>query len=227
MSCIALVEDEIAFRQTARDFLTMQGLQVFEADNGEQLNQRLNQSPPIQVVVLDVNLSGKNGFAIASDLQAQHPNMGIIMLTGRHTTEDYLTGLASGADIYLTKPVDLRILEAKIQALLRRLGTNQPNVTRWTINTSTWSLTTPHGQNIPLTSTELAFLTMLADTPSEPVPYPKIVSIFQEPSENDIHRASVLLNRLRQKVMKESGERLPVKSARSVGYSFTAELAMV
>ncbi|ABK45874.1 two component transcriptional regulator, winged helix family [Magnetococcus marinus MC-1] len=224
MSWVALVEDERDFRESARDFLVLQGLQVFEASHAAQLAHRLTQSPPIQVVVLDINLGEEIGFDIATTLHHDHPDVGIIMLTGRDTTEDYLMGLSAGADIYLAKPVDLRILEAKIQALLRRLHTPSTPHASWTLNRNTWNLTTPDGDNIPLTATELAFLTMLAESPGVPVAYANIVTIFQDPSDNDIHRASVLLNRLRQKVMNICGARLPVKSARSVGYSFTGSL---
>lgn len=73
------------------------------------------------MIILDISLPGEDGMAISRRLNQTHPEYGIIMLTARNTTEDKITGMHSGADNYLVKPVDFRELEAVIRSLARRL----------------------------------------------------------------------------------------------------------
>jgi two-component system phosphate regulon response regulator OmpR len=75
----------------------------------------------VDVLVLDLNLPGDDGLVIASRLRKTHPNLGVVMLTGRISVADRVIGLESGGDMYLCKPVERRELVAAIRAVSRRV----------------------------------------------------------------------------------------------------------
>ena len=76
--------------------------------------------PAFDVMVLDVMLPGKDGFAVMSELRQAGQFVPTLMLTARGHPDDVLRGFAAGADDYLTKPFELAILIARIRGLLRR-----------------------------------------------------------------------------------------------------------
>ncbi|MBF0623054.1 MAG: response regulator transcription factor [Magnetococcales bacterium] len=221
---VALVEDDMAFRETVTDFLDLQEIQVHGAETGNKLMEILTQHSEIKLVILDVNLENESGFDIANALHEQFPQIGIIMLTARQTVEDHITGLQSGADIYLTKPINLMVLEAKIRALVRRVSKDNPDINVWKLSTSAWTLHTPQGQEIALTSTEMAIIERLSKKPGQSIPYDQFDGIFAAETRNDTHRLAVQINRLRKKVKSKSGETLPIKAARNIGYCFTSTI---
>lgn len=89
-------------------------------DRGVPRGQRLTESPPFDVVVLDIMLPGKDGFTVMSEMRHAGQFIPTLMLTARGHPEDVLRGFAAGADDYLTKPFELAILIARIRGLLRR-----------------------------------------------------------------------------------------------------------
>lgn len=120
-SRILLVEDEehlargLKFNLEAEDYET----QVV-GDGETALDLLLKQRAGFDLLVLDVMLPGKDGFAVASELRRANHYIPLLMLTARGRPEDVLKGFASGADDYLPKPFDLAILLARIRSLLRR-----------------------------------------------------------------------------------------------------------
>lgn len=125
MSRILVVEDEQHLAEGLRFNLEAEGYQVEVVDTGEgALERLLGQSQAFDavfdVVVLDVMLPGKSGFAVVSEMRQAGQFVPTLILTARGHSDDVLQGFASGADDYLTKPFDLTILIARIQGLLRR-----------------------------------------------------------------------------------------------------------
>ena len=126
MSHVLVVEDEQHIAEGVRFNLQADGHDVVIADTGEQaLSLLLNDRSPFDVVVLDVMLPGKDGFAVASELRAAGQYVPILMLTARDREEDVLRGFESGADDYLPKPFELGILLARVGGLLRRRRWNE------------------------------------------------------------------------------------------------------
>nr|CRH04360.1 Putative two component transcriptional regulator, winged helix family [Candidatus Magnetococcus massalia] len=225
---IALVEDDLGFRETVRDYLEMKKFSVFEADGQESLDQLLQQQPQIQVVVLDVNLEQDNGFDICARIREGNPNLGIIMLTARQAVDDQIEGLSSGADIYLTKPIDLRVLAAKLEAMVRRVVSSEPaEEPGWVLDMKSWEVVTPEKKGVVLTGTEMAFLKIMASRTGELVSYDDIWVVFPAAGDVDTHRIAVMVNRVRDKVKKGAGMPLPLKVARNVGYSLTHPLKLL
>ena len=118
MAQIIVVDDEPDIAFMAADFLEMNGHAVRMAHDGRQLRSTI-QSGAADLVVLDVNMPGENGFSLARWLREQH-DPGIIMLTAADTTFDCVAALETGADDHMAKPFSLAELEARITAILRR-----------------------------------------------------------------------------------------------------------
>jgi DNA-binding response OmpR family regulator len=121
MSRVLVVEDEEHLANGLRFNLEAEGYQVELTDNGEAALESLMETPPrFDVVVLDVMLPGKDGFAVVSELRHAGQFVPVLMLTARNRAEDVLNGFSAGADDYLPKPFELPILMARIRGLLRR-----------------------------------------------------------------------------------------------------------
>jgi two-component system, OmpR family, alkaline phosphatase synthesis response regulator PhoP len=119
---VLIVEDEQHLAEGLRFNLAAEGYAAEVVDNGEAALQRLTDKSRerFDLVVLDVMLPGKDGFAVASELREAREFVPVLMLTARGRPEDVLKGFASGADDYLPKPTELAILLARIDGLLRR-----------------------------------------------------------------------------------------------------------
>jgi DNA-binding response OmpR family regulator len=115
---IMLVEDDESLAVWIGDYLTSQGYDITLATNGIDAVTMIKEDEP-DIVVLDVNLPGKDGFEVCREVRAfyQHP---ILMMTARLEETDEVLGLELGANDYVTKPVRPRALLARIKGLLKR-----------------------------------------------------------------------------------------------------------
>jgi DNA-binding response OmpR family regulator len=121
MTQILVVEDEQHIADGLRFNLEAEGYEVKVVETGEAaFDLLMAPAAAFDVVVLDVMLPGKDGFAVVSELRQAGQFVPTLMLTARGHHEDVLRGFAAGADDYLTKPFELAILIAHIRGLLRR-----------------------------------------------------------------------------------------------------------
>lgn len=121
MSRVLVVEDEQHLAEGLRFNLEAEGYQVELVESGEEAIETLKTTPEgFDVVILDVMLPGMSGFGVISELRAAGQFVPTLMLTARGHADDVLQGFAAGADDYLTKPFELKILIARIRGLLRR-----------------------------------------------------------------------------------------------------------
>jgi len=121
MTRVLVVEDEQHLAEGLRFNLEAEGYQVHVEETGEAaLEAVASASPPFDVVVLDVMLPGKDGFAVMTEMRRAGRFTPTLMLTARGHPDDVLRGFEAGADDYLTKPFELAILIARIRGLLRR-----------------------------------------------------------------------------------------------------------
>ena len=121
MKRVLVLEDESSIRSFVVVNLRRAGYEPVEAENGEEALERLRTFPDIRVALLDVMLPGIDGFEVCKRIRAMDSQIGIIMLTAKSQEMDKLTGLASGADDYVTKPFSTAELTARIDALYRRI----------------------------------------------------------------------------------------------------------
>jgi DNA-binding response OmpR family regulator len=121
VSRVLVVEDEAHLAKGLRFNLEAEGHSVEVSGDGESALERLvAKNEEFDVVVLDVMLPGKDGFAVVSALRKVHNYVPVLILTARGRPEDVLQGFAAGADDYLPKPFQLPIFLARLQGLLRR-----------------------------------------------------------------------------------------------------------
>jgi two-component system alkaline phosphatase synthesis response regulator PhoP len=121
MSAVLVVEDEKHLADGLRFNLEAEGYTVNTVNDGEAaLALLVDQQRRYDVLVLDVMLPGKDGFTVAAELRAADQFVPILMLTARGRPQDVLRGFEAGADDYLTKPFELSVLLARLNALLRR-----------------------------------------------------------------------------------------------------------
>jgi two-component system copper resistance phosphate regulon response regulator CusR len=116
---ILVVEDEKKIADTLKMGLTENGFYVEVAYDGK-IGHQLVTSRPFDLVILDINLPGMNGYDLCKAIRYRNKNMLIIMLTSMSALENKIEGYDAGADDYLVKPFEFRELLLKIRALLKR-----------------------------------------------------------------------------------------------------------
>ena len=115
---ILVVEDDVRLADLVSRYLGSHGFRVTVADLGRDVVEQVLRAIP-DLVILDLTLPGQDGFAICRRLRPAYAKP-IAMLTARDNDIDHVLGLELGADDYISKPVEPRVLMARIQALLRR-----------------------------------------------------------------------------------------------------------
>ncbi|PIP42433.1 MAG: DNA-binding response regulator [Desulfobacterales bacterium CG23_combo_of_CG06-09_8_20_14_all_51_8] len=159
---ILLVEDEKKIASFVERGLTEQHYTVDVAHDGEQ-GLYLAQINPYDLIILDIMLPGKDGFAVCQELRKENNDAPILMLTARDDVRDKIYGLDSGADDYLTKPFAFGEFLARVRVLLRRQRPGKTNLLRvgdLALDQVT-HLVTRAGEKIDLTATEYALLEFL------------------------------------------------------------------
>jgi len=233
---IGLLEDDEDFRDELALGLGGYGFNVVCACGDAPSLYRFLQSQSCDIVILDANVPGEDGFSVATRLRAQSTT-GIVMLTGRGALEDHVRGLEGGADVYLTKPVDLLELSSVIRSLARRMrlargaqgqapasaGDTQRGVGGWSLQEGGWVLVGPDGVSLHLNAQERIFMTSLLQSGGDAVTRQMLAEAFQpgNPDDFEPRRVDVMVSRLRAKAQ-SAGFKLPVLSVRGQGYVFAA-----
>ena len=118
---ILIVEDEDVTRLNLVSLFEAEGYKVIEAIDGDDMHDKLTNNDDVNLVVMDINLPGKNGLILARELR-QKRKVGLIFLTGRDNDVDRILGLEIGADDYITKPFNPRELTIRARNLITRTG---------------------------------------------------------------------------------------------------------
>ena len=240
MSRILVVEDEQHLADGLRFNLEAEGYDVETLETGEEALQRLSASPPpCDVMVLDVMLPGKDGFAVMSELRKAGQFIPTLILTARGHSEDVLKGFAAGADDYLTKPFELKILIARIRGLLRRRdwlrsSADAPSAAaktdtytfgqdgEKTVNFDLLQLTV-RGQVFPLTLMEANVLRYLIQNEAKPVSRKSMLEqVWGLQEDTDTRPIDNFIVRLRRYIEDDPTHPRHLLTVRSVGYRFIA-----
>ena len=117
---VLIIEDEVRMNNLIRDFLMREDFKIIQAYNGEIGLNHILEDPSIDLVILDVMLPKIDGWSVLREIKQLDEPMPVLMLTARSQAEDELFGFNLGADDYVTKPFNMKILMARIHALLKR-----------------------------------------------------------------------------------------------------------
>jgi DNA-binding response OmpR family regulator len=221
MTTVLLVEDDPAARQGLELALSRLGYGVRAAATGEAALDSLGEGP-VEVVMLDVMLPGVDGFEVCRRLR-RVSNVPVIMLTARGDDFDIVAGLEAGADDYVVKPVEPRVLDARIRAVLRRLDrVGSPAETWGDLVIDRESLIVRGaGQPVPLTPTELRLLLVLSGSPRQVFSREQLLDLVWEHGYlGDSRLVDACVQRLRAKIETDTSEPRYIQTVRGFGYRF-------
>ena len=219
---ILVVEDEPAIALGLKNDLALEGYAPEVAVDGDTAVRRASETP-FDLILLDVMLPKKDGFAVCRDLRRAGVTTPIIMLTARAQESDKLLGLGLGADDYVTKPFSPLELCARIKAVLRRAGTRDEERYRFGRVDVDFSrgVVRRQGQPVDLTALELKVLAALIRARGHLLTREQVidaawgrgVSISDRVVDNHVMN-------LRRKLEDDPGEPRYLISVRGLGYRF-------
>ncbi|MFD1156453.1 two-component system response regulator TorR [Roseovarius aestuarii] len=228
-SHIIVVEDEPVTRMTLTSYFEAQGYRTSEAEDSSGLDDIL-QSDPADLLIVDINLSGKDGLEITRELRAVS-EVGIILVSARSDDVDRIVGLELGADDYVVKPFNKRELLARVKNLLRRtraarqLTRSVRSFDGFQLDLSSRWLTSRDGKLVPLTRAEFELLAILTTHPGQVLTRERLMQGVTHRSDGGNERTvDVLVRRLRAKLERDPRSPQIISTAHGEGYIFTAAL---
>lgn len=226
---ILIVEDEQHLADGLKFNLDAEGYAVDIVDTGEAALQRLVSTgrEPYDLVVLDVMLPGKDGFAVVSELRAARRFVPVLILTARGRPDDVLKGFAAGADDYLPKPTELAILIARVNSLLRRSEWSKRSADQFTFAERTIDFDSLElrvgGRAFPLTLMEANLLRYLIEHEGKAVSRKAMLEdVWSLREDTDTRAIDNFIVRLRRYIEKDPSNPRHLLTVRGVGYRFVA-----
>jgi DNA-binding response OmpR family regulator len=226
VNSILIVEDDPQLAELLEEFLVAHGFSLSIERRGDRALERITQEQPA-LVILDVMLPGLSGFEVCRRVRTTYSG-GILMLTANKAEVDQAVGLELGADDYVIKPVEPRILLARVRSLLRRLDgtvpasstTQEVSVGTLTINRGSREVLID-GSPVDVTAAEFDVLWTLArragDVISREDLYQQVRGIPYDGLDRGI---DVHISRLRHKLELSGYNPSALKSVRGMGYLF-------
>jgi DNA-binding response OmpR family regulator len=216
---LLLVEDDPRITRFVAKGLREQSYAVDIAANGDEALYQAEINT-YDLIVLDVMIPGRDGFAVCRELRKTGQRVPILMLTARDAVADRVTGLDAGADDYLTKPFEFRELLARLRALSRRTGEVRAaklTVADLVLDTAAQTVFRG-GRQIPVTTKEYALIEFLARNAGRVVGRAEIAEhVWDDNFDPFSNLIEVYVNRLRRKI--DAGAAQPLlHTRRGAGY---------
>ena len=173
MKKILVLEDESNIRSFVVINLKRNGYEPVEAATGAEALSQLEKNPDICLALLDVMLPDIDGFEVCRRIRASGSKIGIIMLTAKSQEIDKVTGLMTGADDYVTKPFSPAELTARVDALVRRLGSDAGDKPSYEIQSGPFLLNTRNRtlekdcKRLKLTQIEYLLMKLFMENPGK------------------------------------------------------------
>lgn len=221
---VLIVDDDTRIRTLLTQFLQKHNYRVTAAKDAAQARAKM-RGLAFDVTVLDIMMPGEDGISLARSLRESHADVPIIMLTARSETEERIEGLEAGADDYLTKPFDPRELMLRINSLIRRVGSSDPQrIEQLVFGPFTFVLgrreLKKNGIAVKLTEREKDIMLEFAQRPGETVPRDDLCPPDTEIGERTI---DVQINRLRRKLEADPTNPVWLQTVRGIGYRLSIE----
>jgi len=229
---IVLEDDPLLRERILLPGLADHGFRVTGSGTAAELYRKM-LAQRFDIAVLDIGLPDEDGLTVARHLRSIS-SIGIVMLSASQARTDRIQAMTDGADMFLSKPIDIELLAASLYSLMRRVqgvATSQaapkpvaatPTPSRgWHLETDGWCLLSPRGAVIALSVPERCVMQQLIARQGIPVSRGELISaLSQDTYEFDPHRLEMLVYRLRRKANEQTGETLPLLTARGSGYVF-------
>lgn len=224
---ILLIEDDVKLAQLTRDYLIESGFEVSIESDGNKALEKFNIFSP-ELIILDIMLPGKDGLSICKEIRPIF-NGPILMLTARNEDFDQVLGLEFGADDYVIKPVEPRVLLARINALLRRACLNnkvqQEKVVFGSLTIDPISRTVQlNNEPVTISSHEFELLWLLAENAGQILNRDQLFNkLYNRPYDGIDRSIDVRVSQLRRKLGDDPEEPLKIKTIWGKGYLFIAD----
>ena len=220
---ILVVDDESRMRKLVKDFLTKKNFQVLEAGNGEEAMDIFYEEKDIALIILDVMMPKMDGWEVCREIR-KNSKVPIIMLTARSDERDELLGFDLGVDEYSSKPFSPKILVARVEAILRRTGQNNPEdviSAGGIVIDKAAHLATVDGKPMELSFKEFELLTYFLENQGIALSREKILnSVWNYDYFGDARTIDTHVKKLRSK-MGDKGEY--IKTVWGMGYKFEVD----
>lgn len=220
---ILVVDDESRMRKLVKDFLTKKNFQVLEAGNGEEAMDIFYEEKGIALIILDVMMPKMDGWEVCREIR-KNSKVPIIMLTARSDERDELLGFDLGVDEYISKPFSPKILVARVEAILRRTGQNNPEdviSAGGIVIDKAAHLATVDGKPMELSFKEFELLTYFLENQGIALSREKILnSVWNYDYFGDARTIDTHVKKLRSK-MGDKGEY--IKTVWGMGYKFEVD----
>lgn len=215
---ILIADDEDRMRKLVGDFLKKEGYTVVEARDGQEALDIFNQNGDIDLIILDVMMPVYDGWTVCREVR-KSSQVPVIMLTARGEEADELFGFDLGADEYIAKPFSLKILAARVQALLRRLGGNSAVKSFDGLEIDDHGhFVFVEGNRVDMSPKEYELLLYLADNPGRALSREQILNaVWDFDYFGDVRTVDTHIKKLRLKLGRK-GEY--IQTVRGLGYRF-------
>lgn len=214
MKKILIVDDEEQIRNILRMYLVREGYEISEAEDGEK-GLKLFYEKPFDLVILDVMLPKKDGWSILREIK-KYTETPVIMLTARDDSEDEVFGFEMGADDYITKPFNNKVLLARVKSLLRKSNNSVESIIEigdLVINDTSHSVTDSKGE-IELAPKEYDLLIYLVKNNKIALSREKLLNeVWGYDFLGDDRTIDTHIKNLRKKIGKGT-----IKTIRGIGY---------
>lgn len=228
---LLIVDDDRETRELLARYLGRNGFDVSVAGDGGEMEARLAEGPPVDLIVLDLMLPGRDGLDLTRAIRARSA-IPIVMLTARGDDTDRIVGLEIGADDYLAKPFNPRELMARIRTVLRRAGRfpesrpaqrNRLRFAGWEIDFAARDLISPAGVNVPLSAGEFDLLAALVEHPRQVLSRDELLDLTRGRVAAPFDRSiDVQIGRLRRRLEDDPRDPRLIKTVRGGGYMLAA-----
>ena len=223
---LLVVEDDLTLSTGICFELDSNGYLTVAAYNCKKAHQ-LIQSDHFDLAILDVNLPDGNGFDLCHTIKKMHPQMPVIFLSANDLEQDILNGFDLGAEDYVTKPFNMKILLRRIEVAVRRNpASEQQTVNGWSdgfLSLDFSKLTAARNEKIIVTANEYKLLKILTENAGNILTRQMLLERLWDIEDNfvDDHALTVTINRLRAKI--EDDTHTYIKTVRGIGYVWTGD----
>lgn len=226
MEHILVVEDDASIAEWISDYLCHHEYQVSVANRGDIAVELIKEDKP-DLVLLDIMLPHKNGFDVCKEVRAFFHGP-ILVMTACNEETDEILALELGADDYINKPVKLRVMLARVKALLRRGNIEEQKLSTLIFGSlqidSTSKTVTIEGETVSVSSNEFDVLWLLASQAGQVMSRNDLVSQLRGFAYDGFDRSvDIRISRLRKKLNDSSENPYKIKTIWGKGYLFVGD----